>query len=602
MSSEIKREKTMTFSYKLGNNESLYGDFKGNFSGFQNYLPLYEKFFLLNDENYNKITVNNQNSIVQMMKEINQNIYICRVKNQETTVPVFFKYSPLLDPVKYMGGEEKVYELPTLNQNSSENSSCDPYNVAYVDGFFYFLSSKLLETHNFVNGNLFYGQHLTYKKKLEVDIGDDLEYLAGKEYFNRHKEEYDISEEYYQFVETFASVKNKRRLRIENNEENGVGVGVELPVLNIENYEHLTEIDEVFNVSDKNENNETTTKTIHANVEQTNLVFESALVLNKNNKDDKSMTKSSSSSYDSNSEDDSESEDDESEHDESEDDGSGSEDDGSEDDGSESEDDKMPKITAKLANFPVNMIGLECYVDTLDEHIFEGDVTEDEFACILLQIIFTLIGYQKAFSFVHNDLHTSNIMFIPTENDYIFYKYKGEYYKVKTYGKLWKIIDYGRATYKFNGQTMFSSSFNSKGDAATQYNCEPYYNPKKKPVDVNYSFDLCRLACSLYEDLFDDEVVDREDLNPVENVILDWCLDYKGRNVLIKNNGEERYEGFKLYKMIARTVHAHVPEAQLSRDIFKKYITKNTKTKKGKKKTVVDIDSIPDYSKSQENW
>ena len=85
-------------------------------------------------------------------------------------------------------------------------------------------------------------------------------------------------------------------------------------------------------------------------------------------------------------------------------------------------------------------------------------------------------------------------MYIPTDNDYIFYKYENKYYKVKTYGKLWKIIDYGRGTYVFNDKIMFSSSFNFNGDAATQYNCEPYYNPKKKRVDVNFSFDLCRLV------------------------------------------------------------------------------------------------------------
>jgi hypothetical protein len=30
----------------------------------------------------------------------------------------------------------------------------------------------------------------------------------------------------------------------------------------------------------------------------------------------------------------------------------------------------------------------------------------------------------------------------------------------------------------------------------------------------------------------------------------------------------------KLYKMIARTVHAHTPEAQLIKPIFKTYVTK----------------------------
>ena len=77
-------------------------------------------------------------------------------------------------------------------------------------------------------------------------------------------------------------------------------------------------------------------------------------------------------------------------------------------------------------------------------------------------------------------------------------------------------------------------------------------------------------------------------------------MDYKGRNVLIKKNGEERYEDFKLYKMITRTVHDHVPKNQLSRDIFKQYISNNTKVKSKFKKIVVDIDKINDYSKSQE--
>jgi hypothetical protein len=147
---------------------------------------------------------------------------------------------------------------------------------------------------------------------------------------------------------------------------------------------------------------------------------------------------------------------------------------------------------------------------------------------------------------------------------------------------------------------MFSSSFNPEGDASTQYNCEPYYNPEKKVIEPNFSFDLCRLACSLYEDLWDDDVVQREDLNEVENMILDWCMDYKNRNIVIKNNGDVRYEGFKLYKMITRTVHDHIPSAQLSRDIFKKYIT--TKINKKIKKKIVNLDTIPDYSKSQDQW
>ena len=593
--SKDSNDKKMNFSYKLGNSKNLYGKYSDNFHKYQNYLPLYEKFFLLKEDNYDKITLNSEYSIKNIDSEINNNTYFCLItKNNNSDcdesdevddfiAPVFFKYSPLIDPIKYIGGEEKMVSLPDFKTKGDSN------NIPYIDGLFYFLSSKLLETHNFINGNRFYGQHLTYKKELEVDISDDLEYLLNREHFNKNKEKFKVSEEFYSCVETFVSNKNKRRLQINNNQTELINIDCD----DIENYNNLSEINDVFISCSNN------------NTSGSSLLYESKVFNNKSNKSSKSSKSSnqsqkSSSSYDSNSEDDNDSDDNDDNDNKN-----CSSDDEYEDISSEEDSDtesmeQTPKIAACLENMPINMIGLECYVDTLDTYISECDIETDEMTCILLQIIFTLIGYQQAFSFVHNDLHTNNVMYIPTDNDYIFYKYENKYYKVKTYGKLWKIIDYGRGTYVFNDKIMFSSSFNFNGDAATQYNCEPYYNPKKKRVDVNFSFDLCRLGCSLYEDLFGDEVIQRSELSPIEHVIVDWCLDYKGRNVLIKNNGEERYEDFKLYKMIARTVHHHTPKAQLGRDIFKKYISKNTKSKKNI--TTVDIDSIPDYTKTQEHW
>ena len=42
------------------------------------------------------------------------------------------------------------------------------------------------------------------------------------------------------------------------------------------------------------------------------------------------------------------------------------------------------------------------------------------------------------------------------------------------------------------------------GDAATQYNCEPYFNDKKPRLEPNFSFDLCRLGCSIFDYFIDD--------------------------------------------------------------------------------------------------
>jgi len=185
-----------------------------------------------------------------------------------------------------------------------------------------------------------------------------------------------------------------------------------------------------------------------------------------------------------------------------------------------------------------------------------------------------LIPYQQSFNFTHNDLHTNNVMYIKTNKKFIYYCYKKKYYKVPTFGRLFKIIDFGRSIYKFKGKIFCSDSFKNGNDAATQYNTEPYFNDKKPRIEPNYSFDLCRLACSIFDYLIDDiEEIKNETYkqDPIKKLIVEWCLDDKGINILYKNNGADRYPDFKLYKMISRCVHNHTPQAQLERPEFAEY-------------------------------
>ena len=200
----------------------------------------------------------------------------------------------------------------------------------------------------------------------------------------------------------------------------------------------------------------------------------------------------------------------------------------------------------------------------------------------------SLLVYQKTFSLTHNDLHTNNIMYTFTDKKYLLYRYNKKYYKVPTFGRIFKIIDFGRAVYKYKDQLICSDSFHPNGDAATQYNFGPYYLKHKKLIEPNKSFDLCRLACSLY-DLFEDY----DDNDPIKKLIEEWCTDDKGKNILYKKNGEERYPDFKLYKMIARTVHKHTPEKQLETNFFNKFVT--SKKKLPKKAKIFNIDSLPSY-------
>jgi len=167
---------------------------------------------------------------------------------------------------------------------------------------------------------------------------------------------------------------------------------------------------------------------------------------------------------------------------------------------------------------------------------------------------------------------------------------------VPTFGRIFKIIDFGRSIFKFDGKVFCSDSFQIGGDAATQYNTEPYFNEKKPRLEPNFSFDLCRLACSIFDYVIDDfEEIKflSKTMDPIKSLIVEWCLDDNGVNMLYKNNGVERYPDFKLYKMIARCVHNHTPQAQLERPEFDNFSKFNGDIKNIDE--VINIDKIPSH-------
>ena len=212
-----------------------------------------------------------------------------------------------------------------------------------------------------------------------------------------------------------------------------------------------------------------------------------------------------------------------------------------------------------------------------------------------MQIIMTLLTYQKAFYLTHNDLHTNNVMYNTTNKKFIYYCYNNIYYKVETFGKIFKIIDFNRSIYKYNNEIFCSDSFKIGGDAATQYNTEPFFDERKPRLEPNFSFDLCRLGCSIFDYLVDDlsNIKNIEKCDNITQLVVEWCSDDKGINILYKNDGTERYPDFKLYKMISRIVHNHTPENQLKKDIFKQLII--NKKNINKKETIINIDNIPKY-------
>lgn len=234
------------------------------------------------------------------------------------------------------------------------------------------------------------------------------------------------------------------------------------------------------------------------------------------------------------------------------------------------------------------MICLEKCEGTFDRLLEDSEIDKDEGMSALFQIVMTLLVYQKVFKMTHNDLHTNNIMYKSTDVEYLYYKYGGKHYRVPTFGRIYKIIDFGRAIYKCQGELFCSDSFAHGGDAYSQYNCEPFFNESKPRLEPNMSFDLCRLGCSMYDFLIDDDDV-YEDLDEFQKIIADWCNDDQGKHMLYKKNGQERYPNFKLYKMIARTVHKHSPENQFTNGLFADYEVECV----DQESAVMDIDAMP---------
>ena len=530
--------------------------------------PLYNELFNLDKNTYNKISLNHKFQFLDT-----NHLFDTTTKNT-LEQPVFIKFSPLLDPTRYMVGKYKDFHsnfnnLPTFDDNSGNIISkiLDPNNVSYIDNFFYFLTSKTLHTHNFINSIDYYGSFLAIQKQFKVEISEDIEYLYSSSFFNNNVNSLFsvsiVNDEFH----NFSSRANKNRLCFSKSLKHNITVN------------SLPDIDNPITDS---------------SIDSCSVIYEKTNSINSDNEDNNSTCSinSSSSSNDSNisnSTDDNEHNDDDEEHDDDDDD---DDDDSTYWETDSSNDSVCEESFAYINNFPIQAICIEKCKGTFDK-LFENEkLSSHESVCALFQVIMTLLCYQKSFHFTHNDLHTNNIMYIETDIDFLHYKYNKQIYKVPTYGRIYKIIDFGRSIYRFNNRLYCSDSFGPSGDASTQYNCEPYLNTDKPRIDPNFSFDLCRLGCSLYDFIIDDDE-DTNNFNDLQKIVQLWCSDDNGKNILYKKNGEERYPDFKLYKMIARTVHHHTPEAQLKLPYFKQFeISKDDISNQN----IINIDDIPIYT------
>jgi hypothetical protein len=254
---------------------------------------------------------------------------------------------------------------------------------------------------------------------------------------------------------------------------------------------------------------------------------------------------------------------------------------------------------AEFDDFPVQVTLLERCEGTMDALLDVEELTTDEtmiatkdarWSAWIFQVISALTVAQYYYGFVHNDLHTNNIMWCSTTETHLYYKLDGsdvKYYKVPTYGRLMKIIDFGRASFWLSDRNdlLITDSYAPGNDAADQYNCPPYFDESEPRVDPNPSFDLCRLAVSMFDALYPEQppikdpavVMSQEEgrvaletESPLYNLLWRWLTDEEGMSIMRNPDDSERFPDFDLYKHIARHAKSAVPREEALNEFFTK--------------------------------
>ena len=430
-----------------------------------------------------------------------------RVKGE--TVPVHRKTTMILSPFKWMRGDYGALGLPQPEEAAMElrDKLQSPYTAGYVGA----LTSIALSESGCIHFPKVYGVYTAISSNHTVDISDDYEEISERKWFTENMgKTFDLKLRQPEGSPSFTHTRSQRP---------GVQLGDDI------------QLDDIQDMDADRISEPTSERSI-------------------------SWTAPRAS--------DSESEYQEDEEDE------GSEDEyeiqscdcseDSEDDEDGLDDELCESFAwATFKDVPVITTVMEkcegTFYDLLDAH----KDNKEAHAAWVAQIVFALAYAQRAYGFVHNDLHGNNVMYVKTDQEFLYYKHQGTCYKVPTFGAIIKIIDFDRANLSLRLTGMkeprffLSSQFQSDDEAAGQYNVEPFFYPNHPRIVPNPSFDLCRFATSVFWDMFP-EGPNVDSGHPLQNVFVQWMTQQDGSSVFFRKQRDrhDRYHGFGLYKAIAR--------------------------------------------------
>ena len=222
----------------------------------------------------------------------------------------------------------------------------------------------------------------------------------------------------------------------------------------------------------------------------------------------------------------------------------------------------------KCEKMPVSLSLMEKLDSTLDDLLDEDyNMSETEWFSMFFQVSFGLAVAQKYFNFVHNDLHSSNIMFKKTNAKYLYFQIGNTHYRIPTFGKITKIIDFARGTFKLGDRWIFSDQFKDDGDACGQYDYPVDGSLKNCENKPNPSFDLVRLGTTVIQHL--------DNLDKVRTFVEEITQDEYGNSLCYDE------DAFQLYIDIAHNCHNAVPLEVMAKPIFNKFKIQKNKIPKG---------------------
>lgn len=432
-------------------------------------------------------------------------------------VPIHRKTTMILSPFKWMRGDYGSFGLPKPEEvaNDMQEKLQSPHTAGYVGA----LASICLSESGCVHFPKVYGVYVGLANDHTIDISDDYEDLSERRWFNDN-----LGKTFELKLRTPTS--SGPEFTHTRGQRPNVVLGDDVLIGDVEE----VEADHVSNPSSRSQSisqdSETDSTFFHDDCSETSDDEFEILSCDCDDDDDES------------------------------------------DDEEEGDDESFAWAT--FHNVPVITTAMEVCEGTYYD-LIENHPEPEKHAAWISQVVFALAYAQRNYGFVHNDLHGNNVMYVKTDQEYLFYKHSGVFYKVPTYGYILKIIDFDRAALSLRLTGMkeprhfVSSQFQADDEAAGQYNIEPFLVPSHPHIPLCSSFDLCRLATSVFWDMFPDGP-DHYTNHPLFSVFLQWMMQSDGTSVMFrqkKHDDHDRYHGFHLYKAIARYCKDAVPRREI---------------------------------------